>query len=127
MKLGKEMLLVILGATTVLMIPSVCALTVVGVGMSVNDIELQDLDKGPDPPPIVTLAMFEQIETSMSYQEVVDLIGDPGIVAAPSTAPESDAGDVETSMYIWQNFDASNMNATFQNDQLVKKAQLYLK
>jgi hypothetical protein len=111
----------------VLIVPSVCALAVVNVGMTVNDIELQDLEKGPDPPPIVTLAEFERIQTSMSYQEVVDVIGDPGFVAAPSAAPESDDGDVETSMYVWQNSDASNMNAIFRNDQLVKKAQLYLK
>ena len=30
-------------------------------------------------------------------------------------------------MYVWQNSDASNMNATFQNDRLFTKAQLYLK
>ena len=122
-----EKFLVILGAFMVLIVPSVCALAVVNVGMSVNDIELQDLEKGPDPPPIVTLAEFERIETSMSYQEVVDVIGDPGFVAAPSAAPESDDGDVETSMYVWQNSDASNMNAIFRNGQLVRKAQLYLK
>ena len=126
-KLDKETVVVLLGATLVLMVPSVCALTIVRVGMNVNDVQTQDLDKAEDPPPIVTLAEFGQIRENMSYQQVVDLIGDPGIVAAPSTAPENDAGDVETRMHVWQNSDASNMSATFQNDRLVKKAQLYLK
>ncbi len=115
------------GTILVLMVPSAFALILIAVGMSVFDVETQDLQKPEDPPPIVTLAEFQQIEKSMSYREVVDIIGDPGIVTTPATALESDAGVVETRMYVWQNSDASNMNATFQNDQLFAKAQLYLK
>ena len=126
-KLGKETTLVILGAILVLIVPSVFALLLVAVGMSVFDVETQDLEKREDAPPIVTLAEFEQIEKSMSYREVVDIIGDPGIATAASTVLKSDDENVETSIYVWQNSDASNMNATFQNDQLFTKAQLYLK
>ncbi len=126
-KFGSEKSLVIWGAMLVLVVPSLFALSLIAVGMSVFDVETQDLQKREDPPPIVTLAEFEQIEERMSYQEVVDIIGDPGIVTAPSTVLESDTGDVETSVYVWQNSDASNMNATFQNNQLFRKAQLYLK
>jgi len=126
-KLSMEKILMILGTIMVLIVPSVCALLTVGVGMYVNNIELLDLEKGEDPPPIVTLGEFEQIEESMSYQEVVDIIGDPGIAAIPSTGPEDDDVDVEISMHVWQNSDASNMSATFENDQLIKKTQLYLR
>lgn len=126
-KFGSEKSLVIWGAMLVLVVPSLFALSLIAVGMSVFDVETQDLQKREDPPPIVTLAEFEQIEERMSYQEVVDIIGDPGIVTAPSTVLESDTGDVETSVYVWQNSDSSNMNATFQNNQLFRKGQLYLK
>lgn len=119
-----EKFIVVLGATLVLLVPSLCSLAVVGAGTSLNDIEVLDLDKGPDPPPIVTLAEFAQIETSMSYQEVVDIIGDPGIVIAAS---EGGDGDAETSMVVWKNSDASNMKITLQKDQLVTKTELYLK
>jgi hypothetical protein len=121
-----EKLTVVLGATLVLLVPSLCALAVVGAGTALNDVEVLDLQKGEDPPPIVTLAEFEQIERSMSYQEVVDIVGDPGVVIVPPTALESDDGDAATSMYLWTNSDASNMKVTLENDQLVTKAQLYL-
>ena len=118
-KIGKDKALLLLAAFGVLIVPSACALTLVGVAMSVNDIEMQDTDAVAEPPPIVTLAEFEQIETQMSYQEVVDLIGAPGI--------EGDAGDNETRVHVWQNSDASHMRATFRNGQLINKAQLYLR
>ncbi|MCP5055490.1 MAG: DUF3862 domain-containing protein [bacterium] len=121
MKFTKELKLVILGATTVLMVPSVCAVTLVSVGMSVNDVQTQDLSKTEDPPPIATLAEFERIREGMSHQEVIAIVGDPGVAAAP------EGGDGQTSVTVWQNSDASHMNATFENGQLVKKAQLYLK
>jgi hypothetical protein len=126
-KFGSERSLVMWGTILVLMVPSVSALVLIGLGMFVYDVETLDLAKPEDAPPIVTLAEFDQIEKSMSYQEVVDIIGDPGFVTAPSAVLESDAGVVETRIYVWQNSDSSNMNATFQNDQLFTKAQLYLK
>lgn len=126
-KPSKEMMLVILGTTLVLLMPSICAVTSVGVGMFVNDVQTQDLDKPEDPPPIVTLAEFERIEIGMSYREVVDILGDPGVVIAPPPAAESGDGDVEARKYLWQNSDVSNVRITFENDQLSKKSQVYLK
>ncbi|MBW2268983.1 MAG: DUF3862 domain-containing protein [Deltaproteobacteria bacterium] len=123
-KLSREMTLVLAGAVLVMVVPSVCAVMSVGVGMHVNDVQTQDLGKGEDPPPIVTLAEFEQIETGMSYREVVEILGEPGVAIAPSAVPEGGGGAIR---YVWQNSDVSNMRATFQNDQLAKKSQLYLK
>jgi hypothetical protein len=63
----REKVAMIVGTTLFLLIPSVCALSIVGVGMSVNNIELLDLEKGEDPPPIVTLGEFEQIPDRGEY------------------------------------------------------------
>ena len=68
--------------------------------MFVNDVQTQDLGKGADPPPIVTLMESEQIKMGTGYLEVVDILGDPGV---------------------------SNLRATLQNDQLAERSQLYLK
>ncbi len=126
-KPSREMVLVLAGTTLVMIVPSLCAVMSVGVGTFAFDVKTQDLAKKEDPPPIVTLVEFEQTELGMSYQEVVDILGDPGVVIVPPPAPEGGDGDVEATNYVWQNSDFSNMSATFQDGQLAKKSQLYLK
>ncbi len=115
--------MVILGTLSVLIVPGVCGVALVGLGSFVNDIEVNDPEAAP---PIVTLAEFEQVETSMSYQEVIGVIGDPGIAITSSTTVEGTDGNGETSRYIWKNDDASYMKATFRDDQLLTKSQLFL-
>ncbi len=124
--MSKEMVIVVLGATLLLVVPGVCGVALVGVGSFVHDIEAQSLEEVVLPPPIVTLAEFEQITSSMSYREVVAVIGDPGIAIDPPTTVKATDGDSETTSYAWQNSDASNMKATFQHDRLLKKSQLFL-
>ena len=119
----KEKLLLVLGTISVLLVPGACGVAFIGFGSFVNDIEIHDPEATP---PIVTLAEFERVETSMSYQKVVDIIGDPGIPITPSTGVEAADGDGETSSYLWRNGDASNMKATFRNDELLTKSQLFL-
>ncbi len=87
-KPSREMVLVLAGTTLVLIVPSVCAVMSVGVGTFAFDVKTQDLAKKANPPPIVTLVEFEQTELGMSYQEVVDILGDPGVVIVPPPAPE---------------------------------------
>ncbi len=123
MKLTKELKVVILGSTLVLVVPSVCSVAFVGVGMSVNDVQTLDLSKTEEPPPIATLAEFERIREGMSRQEVITIVGAPGVAAAE----EGGDGDGQTGVTVWQNSDASHMSVTFENGQLVSKAQLYLK
>ena len=71
-----------------------------------------------------TKAKYEQIRTGMSYQEVVQIIGEKG--------EEMSRFEIEgipaTVMYMWkgQNLMA-NMNAMFQGDKLTTKAQFGLK
>lgn len=124
--MASEKLMVGLGAVLTLLVPGVCGVAIIGAGTFVNGIKMQSLEVVEIAPPIVTLAEFEQIETSMSYREVVDLIGVPGLAIEPPTAQGSTAGDDETNQYLWKNDDASIMKATFQNGELVKKSQLFL-
>ena len=121
--MDKEKLMMVLGTISVLIVPTVCGVALVRFGTSVNEIEVNDPKVAP---PIVTLAEFEQVETSMRYQEVIGVIGDPGIAITPSATAEGTDGNGETSMYIWKNDDASYMKATFRDDQLLTKSQLFL-
>lgn len=122
----RETKLVILGATLVLLVPSLCGLALIGVASYVNDIEAQSMEEVEDAPPIVTLAEFEQVEVGMSYRDVVDTIGDSGFEIERSPAQDSTDGNAETIRYAWKNSDASNMSATFENGRLLTKSQLFL-
>jgi hypothetical protein len=122
----KDKLLVALGAVLVLIVPGACGMGIVGVGSFLNGIEVHHPEAVERAAPIVTLAEYEQIEQTMSYREVVDVIGDPGIAIAPSAAPEASHGDASNSRYLWRNDDASNMKATFRDDQLLTKSQMFL-
>ncbi|BAU14079.1 hypothetical protein LEP3755_46240 [Leptolyngbya sp. NIES-3755] len=73
--------------------------------------------------PTVTLSEYNQIQSAMSYSEVIGIIGSSGSEQSRVEVP----GTPETVMYAWQNSDGSNMNAMFQDDELVSKAQFGLK
>ena len=72
-------------------------------------------------PPVVTKAEYDQIREGMSYSEVRRIIGAPG-----EEQSRSDLAGISTVMYAWMNANGSNMNAMFQNDKLVTKAQFGL-
>ena len=78
---------------------------------------------------IVTFDEYKRVEDGMSYQQVVSIIGAQG----EETVRNRLEGDpdvmesVDTVMYQWVNSNGSNMNAMFQNDKLVLKAQFGLK
>lgn len=70
-----------------------------------------------------TMAAFQAIRSNMSYAQAVQVIGCPGEVISSSSI----AGYI-TIMYMWDgNRFGANMNAMFQNDRLVNKAQFGLK
>jgi len=78
---------------------------------------------------IVTFAEYNQIENGMSYRQVVGIIGAEGEEMSRNKI-EGVPGVVETTetvMYQWKNNNGSNMNAMFQNDKLMQKAQFGLK
>ena len=68
----------------------------------------------------VSLAEFQQIQSGMTYAQVVSIIGFEG-----TESSRSDLGGTSTVMYEWVNsgFSGANMNAMFQDGRLVSKAQ----
>ena len=71
----------------------------------------------------VTLAEFQALKSGMSYAEAVAVIGFEGVEQS-----SSEIGGTKTVMYTWVNPPGfENMNAMFQNDKLITKAQLGLK
>jgi len=83
----------------------------------------------PQQQPVVTMHEYQRIQNGMSYRQVVSIIGQEGeeisrnfIEGAPGVME-----DIETVMYQWQNTGGSNMNAMFQNDKLMQKAQFGLR
>lgn len=74
---------------------------------------------------LVTFQHYERIRVGMPYSEVRSIIGSGGrevsrnqLDGVPGAAPA-----ISTVMYQWENADGSNMNAMFQNDALIQKAQ----
>ena len=74
-------------------------------------------------PPTVTLDEYNRIQNGMTYGEANGIVGEKGKEMSRTEIP----GAPLTVMYGWQNSDGSNMNAMFQNDKLVTKAQFGLK
>ena len=70
---------------------------------------------------VVTRAEYNRIKPGMSYSEVADIIGDGTEIS------RSDMAGYTTEMYSWENPSGlGNMNAMFQNDELISKAQFGL-
>ena len=71
----------------------------------------------------VTAAEYQQLQTGMSYQQAVEIIGYRG-----EEISRTDIAGITTVMYQWTNPGfAGNMNAMFQNGALVTKAQFGLR
>jgi hypothetical protein len=73
------------------------------------------------PGQVVTLHDYLSIDKGMTYDKVCTLLGSPG-----EELSRSDIGGYTTVMYSWKNVGGANMNAMFQNDHLVMKAQFGL-
>jgi hypothetical protein len=69
----------------------------------------------------VTKAKYNSVQAGMSYDQVRELMGQPG-----EEISRSEIGGYVSVMYIWKNSDGSNMNALFQNGKLLNKAQFGL-
>jgi hypothetical protein len=70
----------------------------------------------------ITLAAYMQIQSGMTYEQVQEIIGTDGVEIS-----RSNIAGYSTVMYSWKSWNGSNMNAMFQNDQLVTKAQFGLR
>jgi hypothetical protein len=97
---------------------------------SARDVE-QTASVTPAPIPseagecVATLAEFNALRSGMSYTQAVRVLGCPGQEISRVDIP----GLPTTVMYSWEGSGmwGANMNATFQADALVQKAQLGLK
>ena len=78
---------------------------------------------------IVTYAEYKKITNGMSYRQVVEIIGTEGEEMSRSQMEgiPGMTSSIDTVMYQWVNGNGSNMNAMFQNDKLINKAQFGLK
>lgn len=72
----------------------------------------------------LNLEKFNKIETGMTYQQVVDIIGEEGTVLS-----ESEIANIKTIIYSWNGEGSigANANITFQNGKVTAKAQFGLK
>ena len=78
---------------------------------------------------LIAKGKYEKVCHGMSYRDVVSILGANGNEIS-SNRIEGVPGvmdSIETKMYSWANGDGSNMNAMFQNDKLMSKAQLGLR
>lgn len=80
---------------------------------------------GDPPPNEISMAKFLAIKAGMNEAQVVSIIGRPGEEISRNETPGVPGvmGNLVTVMYGWSNPDGSNMNAMFQDDKLLMKAQ----
>jgi len=72
----------------------------------------------------VTKEEFDKIQTGMTYEEVIKIVGFEGEL---NSQVDIGAGEqYKTEIYTWANPGGSNMNATFQGGKVISKAQIGL-
>lgn len=74
----------------------------------------------------ISLEEFNQIETGMSYEEVVEIVGGEGTVLSESDITGD--GQYKTTIYSWDGNGmlGANANVTFQGGKVISKAQFGL-
>jgi hypothetical protein len=72
--------------------------------------------------PEISVEKYQQIETGMSYQEVVEILGDGG-----ESVDGASALGVDVANYRWQIGETGYIEMSFINDSLVVKKQSGLK
>ena len=74
----------------------------------------------------ITLEKFNKIETGMSYEQVVEIIGEEGTTLSESNIANDEK--YHTIMYSWKaKNEIANANVTFQGGKVISKAQIGLK
>ena len=107
------------GLTTVLII--LVILLGVGVATSINDTTNPTSSQTSENTK-ATLEKFNQIQTGVTYQEVVELMGEEGTLST-----ESSYGDQTMQIYYWYAKNGiSNATVSFQNEKVTAKSQIGL-
>lgn len=78
------------------------------------------------PDTTISMSEFERIETGMTYDEVVEIVGTDGEL---STSVDMFGSELKTEMYVWRGNGSigSNANVTFQGGTVIAKSQVGLK
>ena len=97
-----------------------CVACTLAVGVAADGVVVPG-PGGVKTEPLVTLREFEQLSTGMSYEEAVAIIGAEGDIQS-----ENEIMGIRTVMYTWSN-GIANMNAMFQDNKLMSKAQIGLR
>lgn len=73
--------------------------------------------------PVVTLVKFEQIRDGMTYEQIVEIVGEEGVVFSDSSLENDLDGEVKAIMYEWKNGDFSGMQIIIKDGKLFEKSQ----
>lgn len=74
----------------------------------------------------ITLEKFNKIETGMSYEQVIEIIGEEGTTLSETNISNDEK--YHTVMYSWKAKNGiANANVTFQGNKVISKAQIGLK
>ena len=90
------------------------------LGLSLISLQAKSQSKNDYSDTKITLTKFYLIEMGMSLERVQNILGEGELVSSSYFA------NIQTEMWVWKNRNGSNMNAMFQNDKLVSKAQYKL-
>lgn len=92
-------------------------------------IDASDAELPAVAPQAITKAQYDRLKNGMSYGDTVATLGFHGeeLSSSHMDGVPGVIESIDTVMYIWKNSDGSNMNAMFQNDSLMQKAQFGLK
>lgn len=72
--------------------------------------------------PSLTMDGYNRVKNGMTYDQVVAIVGKPS-----QELSRNEMAGTETVMYSWEGSLGANMNAMFQNNKLVQKAQFGLR
>lgn len=77
--------------------------------------------------PVVSFLKFDQLQKGMTYEEIVDIIGEEGTVVSDSSTDEEKDGETKTTVvFEWKNGDFSGMRVSFKDGRLTEKSQTEL-
>lgn len=102
-----------------LTISVICVILIV-ILIAQNDINIETSQ-----PNKITLEKFNKIKSGMTYNEVVDIIGEEGTILSETDIMQDE--QYKTTVYYWYASNGiANANVTFQGGKVISKAQLGL-
>jgi hypothetical protein len=96
----------------------VLVIVVIRFGVPIIDLRSDD--------PVVTLVKFDQLRNGMTYEEIVEIVGEEGAAVSDSSPEAEQDGDTRTLVFEWKNGDLSGMKISFKDGKLIEKSQTEL-